>query len=191
MNQGVTAFLLAGGLSSRMGEDKGLMPWQDTTMAGRVIDTLRQCFEDIVILSNDGAYWRFGLPLIPDLVKGMGPAGGILTGLRNSQTALNFFIACDMPLITPEVISFILKNSKAGMITVPLMDNRKQPLCAVYPSSITDEWERQTAMGIIKMHELLDYFNTRLLKLDGFPAGHLAFANINTKSEYNQLNETK
>src|ERR1041385_1796721 len=100
----MTGFILAGGKSSRMKEDKGLMLLNRKAIVQYVIDALKPAVKEVIIISNNEVYKQFGYQVIPDLVNDAGPMGGIFTGLSRSNTLYNFFASCDMPFITSEVI---------------------------------------------------------------------------------------
>ena len=58
-----TAIILAGGKSSRMGEDKGLMLFEGKTMIQYIIDTIQPLVDDVIIISNQTGYGIFGFPV--------------------------------------------------------------------------------------------------------------------------------
>ncbi len=81
-----TGIILAGGKSSRMGEDKGLVLLNGKPMIQYVIEALKGVVSDIIIISNNASYNKFGIPVYPDIIKDKGPVGGIFTGLHHSKT---------------------------------------------------------------------------------------------------------
>lgn len=72
----IDAHILAGGKSSRMGADKGLLLFKGKPLIERVIEQLYPLFKTICIVSNNREYERFGLQVIEDLIKDIGPGRG-------------------------------------------------------------------------------------------------------------------
>ncbi|MCX6312923.1 MAG: NTP transferase domain-containing protein, partial [Bacteroidetes bacterium] len=72
----ITGFILAGGKSSRMGTDKGLIIFNEETIIQQVIAQLKPVVNNLVIVSNNTTYEKFGLEVIGDIIKDIGPAGG-------------------------------------------------------------------------------------------------------------------
>ena len=105
-----TGIILAGGKSSRMGEDKGLVLLNGKPMIQYVIEALKEVVSDIIIISNNASYNKFRVPVYSDIIKDKGPVGGIYTGLYHSTTELNFCISCDVPMISSDFIFWLLNK---------------------------------------------------------------------------------
>jgi molybdopterin-guanine dinucleotide biosynthesis protein A len=110
-----SAFILAGGKSVRMGTDKGLVDFKGKPMIKHLIEIVQPLFSDVIIISNNEAYQKFGLPVLKDRIKDLGPIGGLLTGLKYTNTDWNFFIACDLPFVQTKVINLL--NDETYTIT--------------------------------------------------------------------------
>ena len=179
------AFVLAGGKSTRMGTDKGLMDFQGRKMIEHVLDALK-ISKRISIISNNEAYRQFGYPVYSDIYKDCGPLGGIITGLKNSNSDWCIVISCDLPCITSEILCFLLKNTGANVshAIVPVHDNNIEPLCALYHKSSLPELERLLQEDEFKMHNVLKRLNTLYLDI---PANQfdtkIIFRNINSVSD--------
>lgn len=184
-SQPITGIVLAGGKSSRMGQDKGLLPLQGKPMVQWVLDALTPCVDHIIIVANEPAYAQLGYPTATDLIANAGPAGGIYTGLKASETALNFIVSCDMPFIRPEAICFLLEQAEDTAITLPMAAGRLQPLFGVYAKSCASGFEQQIRMGRLKLQLLVKQFRLKCVAMDAqlqrYP--HL-FQNINTRQEF-------
>ncbi|MER3436326.1 MAG: molybdenum cofactor guanylyltransferase [Chloroflexota bacterium] len=140
---GISAAVLAGGKSSRMGTDKALVPLAPggPAMLELVLGVLRPVASDLVIVASDRpAYGRFGVPVVPDRFSGAGVLGGIATALSYAQHDRCLVVACDMPLINPELLRFLVGIDPAADAVVPRTRARSrqggdvtfQPLHAVY-----------------------------------------------------------
>ncbi len=184
----IGAYILAGGKSSRMGEDKGLVLLKGKPMVEHVITALHQVFSEVRIVSNNRYYEQFGLKVLADLIPDKGPMGGIYTGLKDSPNAMNFFISCDMPFVSKKSLELLLDQAEVDQITVSIINDRFQPLFAVYPKSILPELEVLMNQNLLKlklMIEALTYHQV-LLNNEGEDLKK-EFKNINTKAELDEL----
>ncbi len=94
----VTAVVLAGGKSSRMGSDKALLKVDGKAMIEHVVDRLRPWFDDVLISAGESNRYPFlHVRQLSDPFEDTGPLAGILAGLEASPTEYTFFHACDIP----------------------------------------------------------------------------------------------
>lgn len=180
----IEAYILAGGKSSRMGTDKGLILFKGKPLIEKVIEQLQPLFKKIIIVSNNPEYEKFGLEVIQDLIKDIGPAGGIYTALKHTKSDGILVVGCDMPFITNEAVQAILGNSVNQQITLFLNQGKIQPLFGFYPRTCLQKWEQLIERGMIKLQEMVTHFN--LLKIDFIndPAvNDLLFTNINDRTD--------
>ncbi len=78
----VSAIILAGGQSRRMGRDKAFIEFKGVPLIAHVIERVRHVSNDVLIVANDAdAFVRFGLPVVADVYPGKGSLGGIFSGL--------------------------------------------------------------------------------------------------------------
>ena len=104
----IAAFVLAGGRSSRMQQDKALLRFRDRYLIEYAIDVLQQITADVRIIGDPLKYQFLKWPVVPDRVVSHGPLCGIYTGLKISAYKYNLFLACDMPLMKPEFFQLLL-----------------------------------------------------------------------------------
>ena len=106
----ITAIILAGGVSSRMGHDKALLPWQGRPFVEHIVECLRAQVDRIAINTNTPAdFAQLGLPLIADpTAERCGPLAGIMAALNYSSTALTLVVPCDNPLLSPQLVTRML-----------------------------------------------------------------------------------
>ncbi|MGH9522682.1 MAG: molybdenum cofactor guanylyltransferase [Terriglobales bacterium] len=127
----VTAFILAGGKSTRMGRDKAAL-----TLNGRMLLTIMHELAWSVTerVRTCGPRDRFGADAIEDIYPDCGPLGGIHAALAASETELNVILAVDIPFVRPDFLRFLVEEAERGtaVVTVPYTEGRFQPLCAVY-----------------------------------------------------------
>ena len=94
------AYILCGGQSRRMGEDKALVSLHGKPMIQYVIDVAEKIAKTVCLIGNNADYQDFGLPVIPDLLLDQGPMGGIYTALKYAQSDRILILSCDIPLIS-------------------------------------------------------------------------------------------
>ena len=135
MLSGCTAFILAGGKSSRMGTDKALLNYRGECLIRYPIRLFQQLSPDVRIIGDPSRYARFGLPVIADCVPSHGPLSGIYTGLKSSSTQYNLFLACDMPLMRPEFFELLFSNSANGDAVVMRFEDGSSS-----PSALSIRW---------------------------------------------------
>jgi len=182
-NSQITGYILAGGKSSRMGTDKGLMRLNDKFLIEYSIEKLQSVFNNVVIVSNNQEYKKFGLEVIPDALLDIGPAGGIYTALEHSTTSHNFITSCDMPFISSEAIEFLI-SSTDSQIVIPDHGRLEQMFC-VYATSCKTKWLELAQQGIIKLQELITHFSiTRIDVLNHPLFNEPFFMNINSREEF-------
>ena len=186
---GVTGIILAGGKSSRMGSDKGLLEFNDKPMIQTIIDALSALDIPIFIVSNNDEYKQFGLPVIEDVVKDKGPVAGIYTGLLNSKTELNIILSCDIPLISTETLSFLLNNVKDFDVTIPKMNNTIHPLIGVYTKSSLKTFKNHLDKDQRKLIKVCNDLNTQIIDItkNATLGNERLFSNINTPEELEKL----
>ena len=107
----VTGFVLAGGKSARMGRDKGLLEIGGQTLIQSAVNLLKALTDRVFILGPSDRYGFLDLPVLPDLVPSRGPLSAIYTGLEHSETAVNVFLACDMPLMQATFLRLLVERA--------------------------------------------------------------------------------
>ena len=86
----ITGIILAGGKSSRMGTDKGLMRLNGKPMIQHILDPMAKICQRILIITGNPMYGMFGFELVNDEAPDYGPVMGILSGLKQSQNRTEF-----------------------------------------------------------------------------------------------------
>jgi molybdenum cofactor guanylyltransferase len=127
--EGAEGFVLAGGRSSRMGQDKALLPLGGRTMLEIALDKLRS-----LPLPAPPRVAGGRSDAVADLHPGCGPLSGIEAALTASRRPLNVFLPLDMPLLPAKLLVWMLRRAQitGAMVTLPRINGRPQPLCAVY-----------------------------------------------------------
>lgn len=187
----ITGIILAGGKSSRMGKDKALSDFNGKKLVSYAIETLKPLCDPLIISANQKPekYEAFGLPVISDEIKDIGPMGGILTCLKYSETQHNLIISCDTPFVNSELFRYLLNEIENFQVVVPSHETFLiEPLNAYYNTNIIGALEKSIHEGNYK---LMDFFKKVRFKSVGineklpFYKEHL-FLNINTMKDMDE-----
>ena len=184
-----TGIILAGGKSSRMGTDKGLIELNGKKMVQYLIDVFKSLGLPVIIVANNVEYGSFEAKFVQDRIKDHGPLAGIATGLFYSSTEKNVILSCDTPFITSELISFLLEESENETITITKSFDRLHPLIGVYSKSCLPIIEQELDKNNLRLRDLCDKVNAKTVDVsnnDQFNSPDL-FKNINTKEELEKL----
>ena len=99
----------------------------------RVIKIMEPLFQDLIIITNTPSEYAYlKLPMAQDLIKGLGPLGGILTGLESISKEAGFFVACDMPFLNRRLIRHMVQIREDFDAVVPRVDWKIEALHTVY-----------------------------------------------------------
>ncbi|TAL68876.1 MAG: molybdenum cofactor guanylyltransferase [Bacteroidetes bacterium] len=143
MYNDITGIILSGGKSTRMGKDKSFLKLNNRFVIEHISDLMKSIFKDVIIITNETDKYEFlGLKCNEDIVKGIGPLGGIHSGLTHSGNELNFVISCDLPFITIDVIEFILNNRQDYDAVITRADGFIQQLCGFYRKKLLPQIEK-------------------------------------------------
>lgn len=179
------AFVLAGGKSTRMGTDKGLVLHLGKPFVVRIIEAIQSHSDSITIISNTSNYNYLGYPILEDLIKNKGPLAGIYSGLKHSSSQHNLFVSCDMPLLNNAVINhLILHADYSSDASVLIHNNNIEPLCGIYNKKITETLKSLIEEDKLSVISALQHLNVHYIdvsNVDGITPDSLK--NINTKTE--------
>lgn len=131
------AAVMAGGRSTRMGCDKAFLKWQGHALIERQLDLLRQLQPQQLFISGRGGvdYGQPEIEVIIDETADCGPMGGLATLLGVCRTSHLLILAVDLPYITLEFLKELIARATPGQATVPRLENRWEPLAALYPKT--------------------------------------------------------
>lgn len=183
----VSYFVLAGGKSRRMGRNKALIELDGQPLIERIVRTVPG--KKVAIIANQQATYRFlHLPVLADIYPGIGPMAGLHSGLLNSDTEYNFFLACDLPRLKTETILRILAAHCGEDFVGPQTSSGIEPLCALYARRLLPGIERAVSE---QRYGLQDYVASlrrkRLLRFED----ESIFFNLNTLQEWKALGGDK
>lgn len=140
MNADFTGFVLAGGKSSRMGEDKFSLRFEGESFLTRAVHALSGVCRSVKIVLNQSQTIETTLPTVRDIYPERGANGGIHAALSNCATAFAVVLAVDLPLVNRQAIEnlarFALAAQKFPAVVPTQTDGQPQPLCAVYRANL-------------------------------------------------------
>ena len=102
--------ILAGGLSSRMGEDKGIIQLDEYKIIEKIIYLIDPFCDELIISANNSNYDKFGLKVVNDKTERIGPMGGIISCMREGNSYLYLVMSCDTPNISNVTIAQLFDN---------------------------------------------------------------------------------
>lgn len=153
----LTAIVLCGGRSTRMGRDKGELAFGGETIVQRIIRIAGTIADRVIVAGRRDQH----AASVHDAVEDQGPLAGIAAGLRSSTTDLNLVIACDMPLINAAVLQRLVEEIGDHDACVAVVDGHASALCGVYRSRIAGDAEALLAAGERRVMRLLDRVQTK------------------------------
>lgn len=176
------AFVLAGGKSSRMGRDKGLVEINGKPMISYILEALEKTGLPTSIIANNEEYQNLGFPVFEDFIREKGPMGGLLTAFNNTKAEAVFLISCDMPLIPLEAINQMIALAKNDQIRAVSVEGRVNPLFAIYPVQLKKDIAERIASERLKMTDFISQ-NRHTLVTSIASDTPWVFKNINDDAE--------
>jgi len=182
----ITGIVLAGGKSSRMGLDKGLIKMNHQTFIEVVINAMKPLVGEIIIVSNNSDYDKYGCLRINDLIKDSGPIAGLYSGLCFSQSDYNLVLSCDIPFIKTDVLKYLFIDEYTKYDVVQLKSNKKtMPLIAIYHKKCLTTCLTLLRSNEKRLRTLVQKLNTKTITIDNALSQYVE--NINTKAEFKDL----
>ncbi len=182
-----TAIIFAGGKSSRMGQDKALMPFGDSATLCEYQYTRLMAFFDTVYISTKEPKFTFDAPLIYDRYPQSSPLVGIISIFETIEAEECFILSVDAPFVSKEIITTLYKESTKGDFDAIIAQSPrgKEPLCGVYRRSIITEAKKCLTEDNHRLSHLLSLSNSIFVKFEN----NNAFDNLNHIEEYNKAIE--
>jgi molybdopterin-guanine dinucleotide biosynthesis protein A len=184
---GVTAFILAGGKSSRMGSDKAFVQLAGETLLAKALRVARSVTEEVRIVGDAGKFSAFGR-VVEDVYRDQGPMGGIHAALSASSTDLNLILAVDLPFVEANFLRYLLSRARksGAMVTLPRAAQHLQPLCAIYQRAFAVVAEESLRNGKNKIDSLFARVQTCVIEEEEVVRGGFSpaiFRNLNTPDD--------
>jgi molybdenum cofactor guanylyltransferase len=138
----ISAVLLAGGKSRRMGRDKASITFRSKPLWKNQLELLRRLeFKEIVVSARSDPPWRpADVEFVPDKQPSRGPLSGIAAALSRTKSDYLFALAIDTPFMTEAYLRSLCARIGNGRGVVPMIEDRAEPLVAIYPRDAEREF---------------------------------------------------
>lgn len=182
------AFVLAGGLSTRMGADKAFVQLEGRTLLAHALALAKSVTSDVRIVGSPQKFAAFG-EVVEDEFPRHGPLAGIHAALRASSSELNLMLAVDMPFVEVPFLEYLFQEAachESVMVTIPRAAGAWQTLCAVYRKPFADLAEQALRQGKNKIDPLFRETTIQILDEPELTKHNFSlnmFRNVNTPEE--------
>jgi molybdopterin-guanine dinucleotide biosynthesis protein MobB len=183
LKPGISAAILAGGQSRRLGRNKAFLQVNGKPIIERIFKTICEIFSHIKIITNTpNDYHYLDAETATDLRPGCGPLSGIHTALALSPTEYVFIVSCDLPLLSREQIKPLLSQYPGADLTI-YKHKQFEPLCAVYRRTCLPALEDLIDHSEYRIIDLCAMINVNVVRTDWSEA----FQGINTQEDYQRV----
>jgi molybdenum cofactor guanylyltransferase len=193
-----SCIILCGGLSRRMGQDKGSMLFNNKPMILHLLKTVKNVADEILLVLRDEKQvdnyreilddleadlkTESDLKIVTDIFKDQGPLIGILTGLSNISSDKALILPCDSPNVSESFIykMFKLAEDQRFAAVVPRWsDGRVEPLHSVYRKENIKIIEKLIEKRIRDVKSLLTNLEVRYIDAEALDKTGATFQNVN------------
>ena len=182
----IPCVIFAGGKSSRMGEDKALLPFFSfKTLTEFQYSRLSKIFKTVYISCKNKNKFDFEASFIEDIQTNdiHAPSVVFVSIFQTIQENSFFAISVDTPFIGQEQIELLIKkHTRKNDATIASLNSKMQPLCGVYSRSLEKEFQKMVQTDNHKLGSLLKKSNTEFIEFND----EKAFLNCNTPQEYQE-----
>lgn len=188
----MTAGILAGGESRRMGRDKTQLSRGDTTFLAHLIGELSDFDEVLVSVRSSEQSQTVPCATVIDELRGTGPIEGIYQLLRRARNDFTFVLAADMQNIDAAFAQrFAAALQPKDRCLVTCIGEKLEPLCAIYHKDALPHLKRLRQDGVRRPRALFPLIPTRYIDLSALGCGEDLTENINTPQDYERWLQKK
>lgn len=180
--------VLAGGKSTRMGENKALLEIEGKRFIDRICTELGNFSEVLISAAHPGDYAELGLPIVADEHADIGPIEGIYQVLLHAKEEYVFICGADMPFISRELVEYMAEFISSDYDCYCMVDeDHIHPLCAIYSRKMLDVIRGQIERGQYRLLHVLNAVRTKYIRLESTCFDKRVIRNVNTREEYVRL----
>lgn len=180
--------VLAGGKSTRMGQNKALLQLESKRFINRICDELSGFSQVLISAAVRGDYEDMGFQVVYDEHRDIGPMEGIYQILSHAEEDYVFICAADMPFIKKELVEYMAEFISSDYDCYCIVDeDHIHPLCAIYSKKILDVVRKNIDNGCYRIRNVLREIRTKYIKLSNTCFDNKIVRNINTREEYASL----
>lgn len=188
----ISGAILAGGKSTRMGQNKAVMEIGGRRLIDRLVEGLAGIFPEVIIVANvPGLYDSLGVKVVSDLIPEKGSLGGIYTATATASHPWAFVMACDMPFFNPDLIRYLATLTTDCDVVIPYTDDW-EPLHALYAKTCLPFMERMIHSGDLKVVRFFPSVRVRRVdrgELAPYDPYGFSLFNMNTPAEFARAEE--
>jgi molybdopterin-guanine dinucleotide biosynthesis protein A len=188
----ISAILLAGGKSSRLGTDKARIKLDGSLMMLQAIAQKLLAVSDEVIVATDGRKYdelKVKVKWVEDIYPGAGSLVGLYSGLRAAKSSHALVVACDMPFLNIDLLQYMINLPRDYDALIPKVGDKIEPLHAIYSKKCLQPIKRSLDAGHLKIVDFLDEVQVYYLPeevIDRYDPEHRSFFNINSLEQLRQ-----
>jgi molybdopterin-guanine dinucleotide biosynthesis protein A len=187
----MTGIVLAGGESRRMGTDKAFLKLDGRPLIEHVLSALRQAARTIIIVTNSpAAYAAYDAEIVGDRGGKRGSLIGLYSGLLRSRDDFSIVVACDMPFLSPALLSYMAGLAEGYDAVLPGSGDLIEPLHAVYGRHLLPVIEQHIERDDRRIRSIFEGRRVRYVsqeEIDRFDPRRRSFINLNTRKEYEEV----
>src|SRR5437667_6336097 len=153
----MSAVLLAGGESRRMGKDKAMLQFRERPLWQIQFELLRKLQpSEIFISARTDPTWRpEDVRFVADIPPSRGPLSGLAASLAQMHTTHLLALAIDMPFMTEDFLRSLWAKIEVSRGIVPKIANRAEPLAAIYPREAESDCRNTLSSGDFSLHTIV------------------------------------
>ncbi len=199
----LSGIILVGGKSTRFKRDKAFLKIGPYTFLERIINKLKPLCAEIIVSTKrpDQRLKRVkAVRIIKDALPTKGSLVGIYSGLKTARYKHALVVACDMPLINPRLLRYLMRYLFRYDVVIPASPKGMEPLCAIYSKKCLKPMARQMRKGDFKITNFSPEIKVKVVKLSQlkWPKTHrqarltarqAGLININTPEDYREIKE--
>ena len=179
------AVILAGGQSSRMGRDKALLELNEQKFIDLLVQELSGCCKVMISAAHQDDYAGYGVPVIADETKDIGPIEGIRQALRSSGSDYVFVCAVDTPFVRKEMIQYLAEFISSDYDAFVFREgDRIHPHIGIYSRAALPVIEEMIGEKQYRLTKLLSRIRTKYVDIGTSCFDRKALRNINTPDDY-------
>ena len=182
----IPCVIFAGGKSSRMGEDKALLPFENfKTLTQYQLSRLQKIFKTVYISCKNKSKFNFKANFIEDVKTDnvYAPTAGFVAIFNTLHVEEFFAISVDSPFINEDIINQLVDNNSLHVdAIIAKISSGIQPMCGIYHQSLQKEFVKMLEKDNHKLGFLLKNSNTKYVKFEDSKL----FLNLNNPQEYQE-----
>ena len=188
-----SAVVLAGGSSSRLGQDKAFLFIDRQLLIERIIEALSQLSDEVIIVADEvDRYEQFEAVVVSDVYPGKGALGGIYSGLKAATGSRSLVVACDMPFLNLSLLRYMQGLASRYDVVIPRTGKLTEALHAFYSRNCLPLIEEQLLAGDLRIIHFFPHVRVRYVdreEIEVFDPEHLSFFNINSQADLEKARE--